>query len=581
MMNNIKALQQRPLKKFSALMAVGFLTMSMGLNAITTDLTVQEFAPVSPYNPAICLPGSIPVGATGTLNTNSYLSGPITTNPEHKSRLVTFFGSGASLLVSGYTSVGGGVVPIAYTDDRAKHWHYSYIPLAPCVGGSIAAFGGGIDIAYNKDGHHLLIVGGFTNLIPFGDQEYINSGHWAAHSHDDGKTWSDPVVFAESPANNNVDFEGTSYGGGGSLIYDLEHHGRAYFTSQTIEYPSTFYGNITYARTKDHGKTWNQEVVIYDMAMDSEFLATYLNTNIERAGGQSVAPDIISIPGSNSDEPILINAFLRIFPKPDSETYTQNIDVPGDSITDHVVIRSFDGGRHWERNAIQIGEFDLGISQDPTQPVENQALVFDNALGIDLGYSKKTDRVYAVWQAATEEPSEENPVPEPTVISLAVSGDKGATWQTALKVNRTPTPPIAPGGDQVFNAQVATIKDGYVAVVYFDYRNYDGSEDFVATDGWVAIYRETDSPTGGSTGVGLDFVTEIRLTAQSFNALIGYNSNYGTATGVPGITSNGDNFFINFSQTGTDNLPTTVVDGITVDPNNRFNSFSGNLDVDE
>ena len=35
---------------------------------------------------------------------------------------------------------------------------------------------------------------------------------------------------------------------------------------------------------------------------------------------------------------------------------------------------------------------------------------------------------------------------------------------------------------------------------------------------WLAVYKETDNPKGGSTGVGLDFVGEIRLTPQSFNA---------------------------------------------------------------
>ena len=41
------------------------------------------------------------------------------------------------------------------------------------------------------------------------------------------------------------------------------------------------------------------------------------------------------------------------------------------------------------------------------------------------------------------------------------------------------------------------------------------------------VYRETQDPHGGSTGIGLDFVGEFRLTDESANARI---NNIGTSS---------------------------------------------------
>ena len=101
--------------------------------------------------------------------------------------------------------------------------------------------------------------------------------------------------------------------------------------------------------------------------------------------------------------------------------------------------------------------------------------------------------------------------------------------------------------------------DGYLVVSYYDFRNWTGmpGENVhttpLQTDAWLAVYRETDDPRGGSTGVGLDFVEEIRLTPQSFNARFGTQSPTGFATGTPEgmdmAVNSGNQLFVLFSTT--------------------------------
>lgn len=542
---------------------------------------VEQLTPVGvPYNINACLPAQIPTGATGgVLNINNYTSGNIVSNPDHKRRLLTSIGYG-SLSFTDYFGFSLGFATIAHSDDRGVNWEYSYIPLTPCLGEHISQTGGGASLAYDHKGERVFAVGTFDDTNLFEGEQYLRRGIWVSSSKNDGQTWADAKVLATLPALNEYDSAGVTFiGGGNSVATDLEHHGIAYIANAIAEFPTTFYGSIAFIRTQDHFNEWSQLRVIYDMATDPAWLAQYTNPNLDRQGGQSLAPTLLDIPNPGSGDPILLATFLRIYPTADATTYTQNIDNPGDSLTDIALIRSFDHGKNWEQVATVVAPFNLGLSHDPTQPVVNGILVNDSSLNNFSAYSKSTGRVYVAFQAATIAPSEEDPVPESDEILITVSNNQGTSWSPTVKINRTPTS-IIPGASQVFNPNIAVLDNGYLGVIYYDYRNFTAGP-VIPTDAWLAIYKETTSPTGGSTGIGLDFVQEIRLTATSFDAAIGYASLVNAAAGGPGIVKNSDNFRFTFNQTGTNNLPTTVVDGVTVDSNNRFNDFVGNVDVDE
>ena len=563
-------------KSFTALLAGSIMSLSAVASAATITYTSTPInPPANPYPAGSCLPTIVPSGMAGRLQTNSYLAGPIVSNPSNKQILVTRFGIGG-LKINGFSGSSPGLTPIGRSTDRGRTWTYTNIPFTPCLGGDLSQTASGGELAYDKDGKLLYLVGGYSDTEQFTHNIYPRTGKFVTTSRDNGKTWTTPLIISTTPGSLNNNFEGTSDGGGESIASDLEISHRAYIATQQIEFPDALYGNITFFRTKNLGKSFSQERVIYDMALDSKWLATYLNTHLDRAGGQSLAPTLLDIPGPDG-KPVLLCSFLRFFPNPISTTYSQGLDPyhPDDSLSDHAVIRSFDHGKTWETQAHQISLFNFAESFNPTQPQSEGIIVFDNSLGNALAYSKSSGKVYCVWQGSSTAPSLANPFPAPDLISLSVSADQGATWSTPIKANLTNA--LFPNGNQAFNANIAIIKNGYVGVTYVDYRNYTNTSTDVQTDVWLAIYKEVSG--AGPTGIGLEFVQEVRLTPSSFNALVGYNSTEQGATSIPGITANGDDFFITFAPTGTDTIPPRIIDDISVDTNNRFNTVLGDVDI--
>lgn len=137
---------------------------------------------------------------------------------------------------------------------------------------------------------------------------------------------------------------------------------------------------------------------------------------------------------------------------------------------------------------------------------------------------------------------------------------------------------------------MAITSDGYYVVAYYDFRNWTGfiGEDLLTTplqtDAWMDVYRETEDPNGGSTGVGLDFVGEIRLTPESFNARINsietsipYIAPYitGTPEGIPITVNNNNELFVVYSMQhpGSPSNIRTGYRGMTIDTNGYITCY--------
>ena len=154
-------------------------------------------------------------------------------------------------------------------------------------------------------------------------------------------------------------------------------------------------------------------------------------------------------------------------------------------------------------------------------------------------------------------------------IQLTVSADAGNTWSVPIRASRTPIDFNNLGASQSFNGNVAVTEDGYVGVVYYDYRNFTACEPAtsVPTDVWLDIYEELSDPTGGPYGNGLKFVQEVRLTPTSFNAANAISFPAPEVPGIfenllgtdAGIAANGNDFDITLLQTGPTPLPSNVV----------------------
>jgi hypothetical protein len=150
---------------------------------------------------------------------------------------------------------------------------------------------------------------------------------------------------------------------------------------------------------------------------------------------------------------------------------------------------------------------------------------------------------------------------------LSVSRNEGKSWSKPIRVNRTPYSLIVnnPPGYQAFNGNILFLPNNIVAIIYYDYRNYEANSDIASTDAWLALYRETKDAHGGSTHQGLDFLTEIRLSNPSFDANIATsNSVNGIVSGlgnVLGIAGVGNMIFTAYPVTVEDDPANIINDG--------------------
>jgi len=129
---------------------------------------------------------------------------------------------------------------------------------------------------------------------------------------------------------------------------------------------------------------------------------------------------------------------------------------------------------------------------------------------------------------------------------------------------------------------VSVTDNDKVGVLYYDFRNDALDDAPLSTDAFLAVFEETISDTGGSTGIGLDFKEEIQLTDESFDirkAPIAGGYFLGDYSGLQAI---GSKFYTAFVTTTTDPiLPPAFDDGITrVDESNRNDVFFREVDLD-
>jgi BNR/Asp-box repeat len=185
---------------------------------------------------------------------------------------------------------------------------------------------------------------------------------------------------------------------------------------------------------------------------------------------------------------------------------------------------SNDAGLHWTPPSIVTAAFPLNVI-DPN----NGDLVRAGTNIPDASVDPRNGTMYVVWGDGRFSNFTHND------IALTKSTDGGKTWSTPVKVNQTTN------GAAAFTASVHVAADGSVAVTYYDFRNYDGSDgDGAETDYFLA--RSTD---GGTTW------SESPVTSSSFNIQLAPKTISGNdfLGDYAGIDSAGATFFATFAQT--------------------------------
>jgi hypothetical protein len=585
-------------EKMKSLQIYLYLSISLAL-AINADIEKN----IDPKSDALldtisqCFPQpTFPVvGDSITAQFNTYTAGVLVASPADSSVLATLIGSDGFVDADGTYLPLPGISYVAYSKNGGKSWGHSIPQPAGCDGGRVSQLPIGLDLKFGKDGR-LYFLGAFADTAPFKRRSHSKGGIFVQHSDDGGMTWSKAVILdtTNSPAFASPTNSNGFTGGFGELI-GTRSIGTIYpdHTDKDVVhvswcrkfFPSTFYGNIWYARSKDRGESFHEITEIYDMANDTHWINTLSTTNICQVtgscscaapntcatcgplgtppapicaiGGQSVGGKLISVP--SEDGHVLLSGFTRLYPKAGfNASYTQTA---ADSLFDHAVVASYDHGHTWNREAYALPQYLFAQSHNPTIPVSQLSfsiILHDGSASTPMAISPKTGRVYMAWQGGDQTCGNDCLAYYFPRIEISTSADQGKTWSPSAVVSRTS---LSHGGlkcfdprDQAFNPNIAFLPSGLLGVIYTDFRNYTiGDKNHALADVWLALYEENSNI---SKNAGLKFVKEIQITKKSFDALIAFNNPVLPTLGMTeGLLGHGCNFFTTYTIARQGNLP--------------------------
>ena len=455
-----------------------------------------------PGNSACLLDQAIP-GETTTIYRNSVVSPTIAVNPNNKKHVVAAWQQGVN------SATGAGLdVGIAYSKDGGKHWSHTTVPLQDCTGG-ITQSVNSASLSFGLDGN-VHLVAAVSNISQ--EPNTLNqSGVVSSMSSDNGKTWSTPRYLAASqdfvtdpdmvfPANVQSSISVDPITGNIIGVWsNLPEAGLDHSNSQV-------------SVSMDGGLTWSTNSVLYNPSNDValQAISNGLFNNVNVANNM-----LTTLPNGN-----LVNFMTRRFANPGvtNDQFVNDVWPYQYSSFDIAAVTSTDNGATWQIDATPIATLDGnatftggytyatdgsitgGVGAPMSTSGSND--FFDVAVNPNNGY------LYAAWQTGE---LTENQLPQ---IALSTSRDNGATWSDPVRVSTTP---LDAANAQAFTPSIAIDENNNVGILYYDLRQDDNTNpNKTKANVFFAQYKETSSPTGSSTGVGLNFVREIRVTKDSY-----------------------------------------------------------------
>lgn len=515
---------------------------------------------------ADCLNAQEVFGKSETIFYGTAVEPKIAVNPSDKQNLITCW-SQDRIGDTGALEVG-----IAYTKDGGKTWTRTTLPMQIASGGLSQRVTDSW-ICFSPTGKRAFLFSIFTNATIVPLNQCMQSGIAVSISEDGGVNWTypRPITFSgrylneptlQYPRDEKL-----------SVVVDPNDSRFVYAIWDRYRNSATLHSAAYVSVSPDLGHRWSAQKAFYDPFLDLE--ATRLSNGIINHT-RTVANSAVVLPFSEPKDRLwkydvygndqnkaqrfsgdLLSFMCRIYAKPNikDDQYRQDAFPFKAQNADIAVVRSKDHGNTWETQSTIIARVSLNSR------VYTGGYTYDNQGNISggAGYQIRTGTdmadiwpsyavnssngfLYVVWQTSQ---FRKDQLPQ---VAIATSRDGGYSWSKPALASRTPT---NAKNAQAFSPTVAVTQNGYVGIVYNDFRFDDKSDpNSTKTDTWIAIYKEIADPFGGSTGTGLEFVREERLSQSSFIVQNGPSNASGVLTYGPfsSLTADAGNFYVAYTK---------------------------------
>jgi hypothetical protein len=520
-----------------------------------------------------CLLPQIIFGTTTTVHHGSVVEPSIAVNPKHAKYVVAVWQQDR-IYNGGALDIG-----IARSKDGGKTWKQSLMPFQDCNGGFCQRTSD-VWLSYSSDGSIVYLTG-----LPINATQDINTqnqeGIVVSFSEDNGKTWSIPHFVASSGGYLNEPTGLFALDDKNSVTADPNIAYNAYVVWDRFPEAISFHSDTFISRTTNGGLSWSPLQLMYDPFPD---LTAHSMSNGIYNDCQTINNIIVGLPNGN-----LLNFMSRVYAAPGAtdDDFVNDTFPYQFTLFDIAFVLSTDQGVTWTPDATIVSSFDDnftftgGYTYDGSGNItggvgaQTRTLSFGGIPAVN----QDNGNLYVVWQSGQFRMDQ---LPQ---IALSTSRDGGNTWSSPVQVNRTPSNTINP---QAFTPSVAVAKGGYVGILYHDFRNDNLSDPVnnTLTDVWFALYKEVSNPNGGSTGVGLDFVKEVRVSKQSYVMQNGPTTSQGIMTNGDycQLVAHDDDFFAIYvkSYDGPFSDPITIFDEdgtvLLLDDNKRTAPYFSKID---
>lgn len=494
-----------------------------------------------------CLDRQEVFNTTTTIFHGAAVEPTIAVNPKNKEHIVAAWqqdriSNGAALEIG-----------ISYTKDGGKHWHKSRVPFQICKGGINQRVGDSW-LSYAADGSKVYLCVAVLNATQ--EPNTIHQfGVAFSISKDGGASWSHPrylfssMLYLSDPTKQFANSDKTS------ITADPNNANRAIAVWATFNPSTSSHGNAQSSFTTDKGKHWSAVQLVYDPFPD---LTRHGLSNGIQNDNQASNNVVVILPKHKKSRKQRLsgdwlNFTVRVYAKPGAtnEQYVNDTFPFQYTLTDFALVRSKDRGKTWKPQATVIVPsfvnqllFTGGYTYDASGNITGGigTLMRNDQTVPSYNVNPENGFLYVAYQSSEFRPDKLQQ------IGLVTSRDGGRHWSKRVQVNRTPPDSANP---QAFEPFVAVTKNGRVGVLYFDFRFDDRLDpNHTLMDAWLAIYQEVKDSEGGSTGIGLDFVQEIRLSEQSYIAQNGPSTGSGVMTDADYqfLTAKGNHFYAIYTK---------------------------------